>query len=258
MFYYISKFLQQFVFPLNLTLLLLLIAWFLEHRNRKRAARVCFFAAFVWLYCVSTPFVAILLGTPLEGAFPSLPIADYPQADAIVVLGGTEGPTVPPRIEAEEIHGSRHLTAARLFKEKKAPLIVVAAGQPYTDAQGKERTRAADMRDILVGMGVESKSILLEEKSRNTVENAFYTAEVLKSHNAKKILLVTSAFHMSRAMRHFKNRSSLEVIPVPTDRHVLEANFVFEDFLPDEGSLNFSAKFIKEYFGYLGTLIKMM
>ena len=68
------------------------------------------------------------------------------------------------------------------------------------------------MKEILEVMGVPGRSMLLERNSRNTYDNALYTAVVLNNKNIKRILLVTSAFHMRRAVALFE-KQGFDVVP---------------------------------------------
>ena len=106
----------------------------------------------------------------------------------------------------------RLVHAVALYKAGKAPVILVTGGS----AQG-DRSEAQVMRDILEVMGVPRGVILMEERSRNTHDNAVYSTELLQQRELRRILLVTSAFHMRRALALFEGRG-LEVIPAPAAR----------------------------------------
>jgi uncharacterized SAM-binding protein YcdF (DUF218 family) len=71
-------------------------------------------------------------------------------------------------------------------------------------------------RRQLIQLGITPAGIMMDDKSRNTVENAKNTAEILKSNGFKHPILVTSAYHMERAVMDF-NRFGISVLPFPTD-----------------------------------------
>ncbi|MBQ7629039.1 MAG: YdcF family protein, partial [Selenomonadaceae bacterium] len=106
---------------------------------------------------------------------------------------------------------SRLLTAVRLQKILDVP-ILLSGGQVYADS-GAEALIA---ERVLKSLGVSDEKILTETKSVNTTQNAVYSAEILREKNFKRPLLVTSAFHMKRAVLNF-SRQNFEVIPYPTD-----------------------------------------
>jgi uncharacterized SAM-binding protein YcdF (DUF218 family) len=101
-----------------------------------------------------------------------------------------------------------------LYKAGKAPLIVVSGGNVFP--QDNVRSESYYMKEILVELGVPGDSILLDEGSRNTHENAIETEKILKARGINKILLATSSFHMPRAFAVFL-KTGLFVIPSTTD-----------------------------------------
>lgn len=232
---------------------LILIGFVLSIKKRSKALSLVLGLALLILFISSIPVCSNLFLISLENAHPVQLTKDYPNADAIVVLGGTTAPVDGPRLEPEERDGSRLLPAVRLYKNRKAPLIVVSGGVPYLSHSNETRTESLDMKDILVVMGVPESSILMENRSRNTIENALYTAEILKMNKAKSILLVTSAFHMKRSVNLFK-RQGFSVFAVPTEHRQI-AQFYPHHFFPKAGSLRETTLVIKEWVGYLNNLL---
>lgn len=123
---------------------------------------------------------------------------DPQQADAIVVIsgGGME------RIEK----------GITLLKDDYASYLVLS-GAAYDDGT----SNAASMRLFALQSGVPDEQILLDEDSLNTYENAFDVEKILKEHNLKKIILVTSSYHQRRAYNTFKYvlGDENEIINVP-------------------------------------------
>ena len=105
------------------------------------------------------------------------------------------------------------------------------------------------MKEILEVMGVPGRSMLLERSSRNTYDNALYTAVVLNNKNIKRILLVTSAFHMRRAVALFE-KQGFDVVPAPTDYQRLVAPRVLPGWLPSVDDLARTTIAIKEMVGF--------
>jgi uncharacterized SAM-binding protein YcdF (DUF218 family) len=221
---------------------------FLLKGKSKPALRLCVFSLLILLvpslHVISDPFLG-----HLEQYYPTLPIQDYPRADAIVVLDGSTGLLLPPRREAEETEGSRLWPTARLFHSGKAKFIVVTGGLPYRTQHGTLRADAEDMIDVLVAYRVPRKAIISESASRNTQENAQFTAKILAERHLKKILLVTSAFHIRRATALFR-KTGLEVIPVPVAHQVVARHHSIYDWLPRAEALARSTMALKEYVGY--------
>ena len=93
--------------------------------------------------------------------------------------------------------------------------------------------------------------MLTEEVSRNTRENAQFTKRVLDERGFKKVLVVTSALHMPRAMKIFQSICP-KVVPAPTDFEVeAERPLTLLDWLPDAGALEGSSRAFKEIVGSL-------
>ena len=248
--YFFSKLLQELIYPLNVAILVLALAFWLMQRGRYRSSKVLVGIVLVLLIAPSLPVVANALAWPLESAYPSRPTSEYPHADAIVVLGGTIiGPTLPPRY-APEVYSSRLLQAARLYHAGKADTVLATGGGEYQTPAGDTRTEADDMHDILIELGVPASAVLLERCSRTTYENALFSAEILRQQDRAEILLVTGAFHMRRAVGLFK-KQGLGVIAAPSDHQVVDEPFDVRAFLPRPSALDHSTRAIKEYVGTL-------
>ncbi len=244
----IEKLLQDlFLSPLGWALLCFLTTWFLLQTNKAKAAKRFLIAGVVSLLLFSSTAISDLLGIRLEREFAVRAFQDYPTAQAIVVLGGSASGILPPRLEVEENYGARVLGAARLYRAKKAPLILVSGGDPYRDTQGEARNQAIDLRDLLMEYGVPKAAIVLEEEAKNTFENAVFSQKLLARQGIKEILLVTSAYHIVRATRLYE-RVGLKVIPVPTSHEQVGDPHYF-GWIPKASNLEKSTRFLKEYFG---------
>lgn len=250
MLFYTGKIVQFFVSPLNLSIGLLLLALALG-RRRPRAQALSICAGLVLLWGASTNFAAHWLMRGLERRYAVLPAPQCPSADAIVLLGGTVYPVEPPRVEAEEMSGSRAVRAVRLFHAGKAPKILCAGGVPYEPLPGVVRNEAVDMRELLQDLGVPPSAVMLEENSRNTRENALYAARILKESGDCSVLLVTSAFHMPRAVALFE-REGLEVVPAPSDVRSTGDPWRLSRLLPTPEGLKLTTLAVNEYVGYWG------
>lgn len=256
MYFFFTKVVQELLWPLNWAMGGLAAALALLSKGRERAARGAMIFALASLLVPSFPFVARWLRRPLENAYPSRPIADYPTADAIVVLGGSVSGRLPPRHEPEEIAGSRLLPAARLYRLKKAPIVVASSGYLYDDESSGMRADADDMKEILVAMGIPAEAIVTERESRTTRENAQATARLLRERGGKRVLLVTTAFHIRRAVEWFR-KESLDVVPVPVAREAVGHGWGINDILPSAAALANSTVSLKEYYGWLAALVHL-
>ncbi len=249
MFYFI-KIAQEFFFPFNLALIALIAGLICLVRKNTRWATRLIIVGLIFLVVPAMPVLTHLLLADLESTYPSRHSEDYPKSDAIVVLGGTAAPLLAPRLEVEEYgDGGRLHQTARLYHAKRAPFVVVAEGGTYITDDGSKRGNAEDMRDLLVSLGVPADAILLEQQSRNTIENAAYTMEILKKRGFKKILLVTNAYHLRRAVPLFE-RFELDVTPVPCGfLAVGKPSIDIRSIVPNPESFRDSRILIREYGG---------
>lgn len=241
------KLLEKIFSPLALALVSLLFVACAGDRQRRWVRPVAWFGLLT-LLLPSLPVVANGLLGKLEDFTPPISLEKMPVCDAIVVLGGTVAQQRSDSLQAEELAGSRLLTAVRLYHLGKAPTIVVTSGIGYLTEKGLWRTEAEDMRDILVTMGVPLSAIIVEPQALSTAENASYSARILSKQNSSQILLVSSTYHLRRATLWFE-QSELVVHPVGAGRIVRRQKNDLIDFIPTVTALTRTTTALKEYAG---------
>ena len=242
----LSKFVIWFLSPLGAALCLAGLALLLAWRNRLRSAMAVAVLAFGWLWAWSTPVLSLWLRGTVEDQFAALPVAAVQRAQAIVVLGGGVAPPAGKSAEINLLSASdRVWYAARLFHAGKAPLLLLSGGSvPGRDAFSEARAMAIFLQDL----GVPPHALVLEEASRNTRDNAAFSAALLKARGIDHILLVTSALHMARALALFRAQG-LHADPAPTDfeSHLVPPGLM--RWLPDAMALDGSGRAMKELVG---------
>lgn len=163
-----------------------------------------------------TTIGAVLL-QPLEARF-TRPLPPPEAIAGIIVLGGGMDAGVNEVRRGYELDrgGDRFVEALRLAQRHPDTPIVVAGGSGRLTP--REDTEAAAARRFLVALGVAPERVLEEGRSRNTAENARFVAALLgpEAQTGASWLLVTSAFHMPRAMALFR-KAGLKVVAWPTD-----------------------------------------
>jgi uncharacterized SAM-binding protein YcdF (DUF218 family) len=245
---FVSKLLPVFVFPLGMAIWVALAAGWLLSVGKRRPGWTLLVFNLAALWAASTSVVATLLVGSLEQRYLPVPVGDSPAADAIVVLGGSIGaPTYPRREPDLSGAADRVLHAARLYRAGKAPWIVASGGNvPW---RRREVPEAKLVAGLLEEWGVPRSAMLLEERSANTRQNAVNTRRLLVEHGLHRVLLVTSAIHMPRALATFRS-AQVDALPAPTDYTVVsESSRTLLDFLPDSGALAETTRAIKEYLG---------
>ena len=212
---YFLKFGASWLLPPGIFIVALFaLAWYAwKRRGERRIAALLFALTFVF-YLLCTSVVAERTLGWLEQAY--LPPAE-PAGDVIIMLGGGAMPDSPDVDGVGALCASpanRLLTAVRLQRKLGVP-ILLSGGQVYEDT-GAEAKIA---RRILIDLGVPEEQILVETRSVNTTQNARYSAEILRAQGLTQPILVTSAFHMKRAVLNFK-KQGIDVVPYPADYQV--------------------------------------
>lgn len=229
----------------------LLLAFF---KHRKTAAAFTAIAI-AQLLAFSTAYVSDAMLGGLEGQARMLQ-ADHERAEkllaastngAIVVLGGAINPAYPPRRADPDLNDAadRIWHAARLYHQGVAKRIIVTGGKgPGLESRQDIASEAVTMRQMLIDLGIPAGAIVLEESSRTTRENAEFTKKLVAGES---VALVTSAFHMPRAYRNFRN-AGITVEAFPTDfRAIPETDPTWSRWLPRGEYLQRSEIALKEY-----------
>lgn len=254
MFLFLSKLLPLFLYPLGLACLLLLVALVVMWR-RPRIAAGSIALALVLLLVSSNDWVRDGLVRSLEWQY--IPTEGLPKAEAIVVLGGATKSALPPRpgVDLSEA-GDRVLYGAQLYREGKAPRVILSGGR--INWRGGGSSESADMATIMETLGVPKSAMLQDPTSLNTYQNAVNVKRILDEQNIQRVLLVTSAIHMPRSLLIFK-RQGIDAIPAPTDFSVVRyenddsksLEQFWLDLVPDAERLQHTSRALKEYIGLI-------
>ncbi|HUX44442.1 MAG TPA: YdcF family protein [Terracidiphilus sp.] len=215
-FLYLSHFSRVLLDPFVLALALL--AGSLLLRRFKRGSFFLALGAFLLLVVPGSSVISNRLAASLEDQYPDPSMQTIPQAQAIVVLGGSLK-LASEQHPASHLVGSsdRLLVALRLYRARKAPLILCSGGNLSLFKQpSDDPPEARAMSGLLQEWGLPASAILTEEKSVNTHQNATMSFDLLSARKIHKIILVTSAIHMPRAAATFR-RAGFEVVPAPAD-----------------------------------------
>ncbi len=235
--------------PPGLSLWLILAgAWLLYRRRRSRLGLGLTGSGLALLYLFSTPIVAQGLLSMLQTA-PVIPpmLLDGQGAQAIVVLGAGR------REDAAEygIDTPNSLALERLryaaWIARRTDLPVLVSGGLARDGRPPEAMLMMEVMEAEYGVPIR----WVESDSRTTFENARYSSQILRAARVRRVLLVTHAWHMPRAMWSYEH-FGIDVVPAPT---VFEqwgdGGLIVQDFLPNARALQKTAYAFHEYFGSL-------
>lgn len=247
---FLSKFLPLFVLPIGITLVLITVGLVAKRRRLVIAAAV-------WLWLCSIPPIADNLASLMESGAVRIPASEAATADAIVVLSGGRVVAPGPARISEWSDPDRFFGGVELFQAGKAPLLIFTGGWfPYSPTAPLEGDVSADWARAL---GVPPDRILTTGRVVNTLEESRAVSAIARDRAPplRRILLVTSAFHMPRAARLFA-AAGFEVVPFPVDFDVNVARELsILDFMPTAPSLVRTQVAMREMYGRLVALIWM-
>lgn len=240
MFYWLSKTLDIVISPVFLSLVLAFLAFLFARRSRSRQAWRCGGASVALLYLFSTPLVAGPLFEYVE-RFDATLFREDQTYDAVLVLGGFTGHEVDGRLALSE-GADRLLRGYELLRSNQARFGIIAAG-------GFGSPVEADLAaQLLQQWGVPGERLLLGRRSVNTRQNAQEIAQIVGEHGFKRLVLVTSAFHMERALECLR-AVGLEADALPCDFQAPEAGRLFDLLAPRAFHLARSEQALRELLG---------
>lgn len=171
--------------------------------------------------------------------------------DAVIVLGGYSSWNERQKVLSFSESSDRFIKALHLYHSGRAEKILLTGGSGLI--LKPEEKESKYVKDLLLDMHVDSNDILIETESRNTYENAIYSAELLNAERGKNgnYILITSAFHMRRAKACFA-KTPLHFTSMKVDFQVDDDNYTINTYLfPSATTLDRWQMLIKEWIGYL-------
>lgn len=249
MFFYLSKLFTFLLMPYTQMCIFFLLAMFLK---KKRWKRNFFIIGIVYLFLFSNRF--IVNEALLTWEIPPTPIKNLQSGYEVgVILGG--GMAHADREPQDRIYFGQRLgrinQAIQLYKKGILKKILVSGGSGMmTDNEDNE---ADNLARYLRMCDVKKEDILVENRSRNTYENALYSARILEGKKLadKKILLFTSASHLRRALLCFE-KMNLDVEGFSTDFYNHKRSYTPDVlFVPDPSAFADWQMIIKEIEGLI-------
>ena len=226
MFFILSKTLGVLLLPTNFLIVLALVGVLLSLTRFTRAGRRLMIAAVLLLAVAAFSPVGNLLLLPLESRFPPADAAQGAPPDGIVVLGG------PIDADLSAAHGmpvitsspDRIVAAAVLARKYPNARIVFSGGS--SSLISNEQREADYAAALFESLGIDKTRLIVDRDSRNTYENAVFGKKIAAPKPGERWLLVTSAFHMPRAVGLFR-KVGFPVEPYPVDWRVGRGADVF-------------------------------
>jgi uncharacterized SAM-binding protein YcdF (DUF218 family) len=194
------------------------------------------------LYALCTSFVSNRLMIAAESKAPTAEttIAD---AQAIVVLAGdvSRGPSGAAD-DVGLLTLDRLRLAASVYRDHHLPILLTGGSE--TDSGESLAHLMAQVMERDYGI----KPTWIEDKSQNTFQNAVYSAAILRRNNISRVIVVTQAWHMPRALWAL-SQAGITAIPAPAHRTYVGNESAISDFLPNYGAFAKSFYSLHELFG---------
>jgi uncharacterized SAM-binding protein YcdF (DUF218 family) len=214
MFFILSKTVAFFLLPSNFLITFIVIGAVLMATRFNRAGRWIAMTSIVLLVLAGFSPLGVFLAHKLESRFPAWD-PSHGAPEGIVVLGGAISPQLS-RDWGETAVGSdagRVIAIAKLARAYPNARIVYSSGD--ASLLGNGLPEADFLYPLLDAFGVPRDRVTLESKSRNTIENAHFSKDLMKPKPGERWLLVTSAQHMPRAVGTFRQAGfDVEAYPV--------------------------------------------
>ena len=245
--------------PIMWVLGLMVLGLILGLRQRRKmlcfVGRLLIIVAGLVLYLFSIPAISDRLLYSLESQHRQPDVDALSSLDLVVVLGGGYHPSGGFREYAEPsgLAYARVLGGVKAFKNSGAGALAVCEGW-----QDQARESGAEvMKALAIELGIQEDKIITEDKSKNTMENATELKRLLAPKEQRQIGLVTSALHMPRSERVFRQVFAGDtIVPIPAGYLYTPSKRYLESMTPSARALQMSTEAIHEWIGMLWYIIR--
>lgn len=245
MFFFLSKTVGFLITPLAWILIAVTFAFMTNKTGRRKKRNLI---AFILLIIFTNPWMADRALKTWEMQPQSIGDQSY---DVAIILSGMTKPELNYGDQVQFSYpAERFIEAIKLYQQSKVKKLLFTGGSGQLTLQELKETPA--LKQLAIQLSVAEKDILIESASRNTFENAKFTAELLKEHfDNPSILLITSASHMKRAAACFE-KQGIEATLYPVDFNTNPSKVPFlKDTVPDHDALLVWTMFFHEVFGFV-------
>jgi len=248
MFFVFSKLLLIFILPLSWIIATFFAALIVKNKKIKKRLAIISFAL---LLIFTNPFLINFFASKWD--IKQAPLNKNGPYSCVIVLGGFSGEG-PNRTGYFNGACDRFIEGLKLTTTHRAGHILISGGNGNLI---HDNFYEGDwVEGQLKQMNVPDSSILIEDRSRNTLENAAFSKIILqKKHLQPPYILVTSAFHMRRSLGIF-NRAKIDVVPYSCNLIAGNPGFSMDQFIPDADALGKWNIYIKEVIGITVNIFK--
>lgn len=218
LFFIASKTLGYLLDPFNWIVILLIISVISSLLNYTKFSY--YLTIFSLIFILAIGFFPLGQSSllKLESKYPVNPPLD--KIDGIIVLGGTEdaaGTAFWRQIQLGD--GAERFTEALALARSfpNAKILFTGGSAALRDIGSDKMSGAVVAERFFLQQGLSQERLVLERLSRNTSENAKFSFDLVQPKTEERWVLITSAFHMSRAMKSFEKAGWTNLVPYPVD-----------------------------------------
>jgi len=236
---YLHKLLPLIISPLGLVVFLIITGICL------RRWWIITLSCFVLLLS-SLPITAQFIWRDLEKQYPPKALSEFGSYDAVVVLSGMLSPfEYNGTLHVDWGDPDRFFAGIDLLKSGKAPTLIFTRGKmPWSNLPAEGEL----LKSKAVELGINESQILLSNIVANTSEEAEAVAQLISANGIKRIVLITSSFHMPRAKLLF-DKQGIDSVPFATDFKATGQTLSWLSFLPSAWGFGRTSEGIREYIG---------
>ncbi|MEI6107743.1 MAG: YdcF family protein [Opitutae bacterium] len=206
-------------------------------------------ALFILYVCSISVVSSPLIGW-LETRYPEIPLERVEPADAVVVLGGILGPRSMAQAQPNWLETVERFDAgvALVQSGKAGHLVFTGARMPWED---RETTEGVELQRLAIARGVPPGKILVTRLIDNTATEAAAIAGLMKEQGWRRIILVTTGWHMPRSVLLFR-KAGVNFIPFPVDfRSDRTRTLSAIDFVPKAEAWQMTETALREGYGWI-------
>lgn len=228
--------------------ILILMVYLMFQKNEKKRKPIV-----RWIFILTLFFSNPWLITNLQYPFhaPPMPMTSNEQYKYGILLGGMVSYDKSNKKGFFNMSSDRFIETALLYKQGHIKKIVASGGQNGMFSED-DFVEAKFIAQNLIDLGIPKEDIIVEDSSRNTKENASYSKKLMQIDGWKneKVVLITSAFHIPRAVETFK-KEGIDVRPFPCAFSILPSDIKIggPSFIPATWAFDAWGNFFKELIG---------
>ncbi len=239
--FFIKKFITFFVEPFGIVLFLFSLGLYFLYKSSYKKAKLFTSLSFLLLFLFAYPPFSNMLVTNLENRYPKFESTDLNVSYIHVLGNGNNDDYTQPLSSMVSAAGLKRVVEGVMIQKRYPGTKLI-----FTGYEGSTTLANAVVNsDIASALGVDKKMMIVNPKPHDTKEEALFTKSVV---NDQPFILVTSATHMPRAMKLFKDLG-MHPIPAPTDFAKQKIDSIF--YKPNIEAFADSQRAIHEYIGIL-------